>query len=257
MQAPAPGASPGRVRRSRDRGRGPHHRPGPSPRHRCRNSQVSLADAISRPWTYEWDPRGTPGLIADRTRRVLAWAWAVARLASEWIHQAALAIGPRSPSRSSSTSRPVPYLLRGISGGAGAARLLTPSRRLRWHEAARAGSTRARSPGSSAGIAARLPGGAGAVIIVEMGPARRRPPGGVWRSWSGSRSAGSAHPGACAGPQRLRFRRRRARRAVRPRPLCRRRTRARPPPTRPPPGRPTTAQRRRSRRPAPRRRPAR
>jgi len=42
-------------------------------------------------------------------------------------------------------------------------------------------------PGPRArGTAARLPGGAGAVIIVEMGPARRRPPGGVCWSWRGS-----------------------------------------------------------------------
>jgi len=55
-------------------------------------AEISLADAIARPWTYERDPRGTLGLIADRDRRVLAGAWAVAPLASEWIHQAALAI---------------------------------------------------------------------------------------------------------------------------------------------------------------------
>ena len=55
-------------------------------------TEINLADAISRPWTYERDPRGTLGLIADRERRVLVGAWAVAPLASEWIHQAALAI---------------------------------------------------------------------------------------------------------------------------------------------------------------------
>jgi pyruvate/2-oxoglutarate dehydrogenase complex dihydrolipoamide dehydrogenase (E3) component len=55
-------------------------------------TEISLADAIARPWTYERDPRGTLGLIADRDRRVLVGAWAVAPLASEWIHQAALAI---------------------------------------------------------------------------------------------------------------------------------------------------------------------
>jgi pyruvate/2-oxoglutarate dehydrogenase complex dihydrolipoamide dehydrogenase (E3) component len=60
-------------------------------------AEVALADAIGRPWTYERDPRGTLGLLADRHRRVLAGAWAVAPLASEWIHQAALAIRAQIP----------------------------------------------------------------------------------------------------------------------------------------------------------------
>ncbi len=60
-------------------------------------SQISLADAIARPWTYERDPRGALGLLADRDRGVLAGAWAVAPLASEWIHQAALAIRAQIP----------------------------------------------------------------------------------------------------------------------------------------------------------------
>jgi len=58
---------------------------------------TSLADAIARPWTYERDPRGALGLLADRGRRVLVGAWAVAPLASEWIHQAALAIRAQIP----------------------------------------------------------------------------------------------------------------------------------------------------------------
>jgi dihydrolipoamide dehydrogenase len=59
--------------------------------------EISLAEAIARPWTYERDPRGTLGIIADRDRRILVGAWAVAPLASEWIHQAALAIRASIP----------------------------------------------------------------------------------------------------------------------------------------------------------------
>jgi dihydrolipoamide dehydrogenase len=60
-------------------------------------AELSLAEAITRPWTYETDPRGALGLLADRDRRVLVGAWAVAPLASEWIHQASLAIRARIP----------------------------------------------------------------------------------------------------------------------------------------------------------------
>ncbi|HET9123425.1 MAG TPA: NAD(P)/FAD-dependent oxidoreductase [Solirubrobacteraceae bacterium] len=58
---------------------------------------VGLADAIARPWTYEKDPGGELGLIADRQNRVLMGAWAVSPLAGEWIHYAALAIKTRTP----------------------------------------------------------------------------------------------------------------------------------------------------------------
>jgi pyruvate/2-oxoglutarate dehydrogenase complex dihydrolipoamide dehydrogenase (E3) component len=60
-------------------------------------AEVDLADAIARPWTYERDPTGTLGVLVDREQRVLIGAWAVAPLAGEWIHQAALAIRARIP----------------------------------------------------------------------------------------------------------------------------------------------------------------
>jgi len=65
--------------------------------HQVATTTVRLPEAIARPWTYERDPRGELGLVADRQRRVLLGAWAVAPLASEWIHQAALAIRAEVP----------------------------------------------------------------------------------------------------------------------------------------------------------------
>ena len=64
---------------------------------RVATAQVALADAIARPWTYEQEPSGELGLICDRERQVLIGAWAVAPLAGEWIHYAALAIKTRTP----------------------------------------------------------------------------------------------------------------------------------------------------------------
>jgi dihydrolipoamide dehydrogenase len=61
------------------------------------SARVELADAIARPWTYEKDPRGEIGVLADRRRRVLVGAWAVSPLAGEWIHYAALAIKTHTP----------------------------------------------------------------------------------------------------------------------------------------------------------------
>ncbi|SDY05172.1 dihydrolipoamide dehydrogenase [Modestobacter sp. DSM 44400] len=55
-------------------------------------AEVDLARSLARPWTYERDPRGRLGLLADTDRRVLVGAWAVAPQAGEWIHQAAMAI---------------------------------------------------------------------------------------------------------------------------------------------------------------------
>jgi dihydrolipoamide dehydrogenase len=60
-------------------------------------TRIDLADRIARPYTYEQQPRGSLGLLADRTRRVLIGAWAVAPLASEWIHLAVLAIRAEIP----------------------------------------------------------------------------------------------------------------------------------------------------------------
>ncbi len=60
-------------------------------------AEIDLTEAIARPWTYERDPRGTLGIITDHAAGVLVGAWAVAPLAGEWIHQAALAIRARIP----------------------------------------------------------------------------------------------------------------------------------------------------------------
>ena len=60
-------------------------------------AEIDLAEAIARPWTYEQNPRGHLGLLADADRRVLVGAWAVAPQAGEWIHQAALAVRARIP----------------------------------------------------------------------------------------------------------------------------------------------------------------
>lgn len=60
-------------------------------------AEIDLAESIARPWTYQKDPAGTLGIVADADRRVLVGAWAVAPLAGEWIHQAALAIRARIP----------------------------------------------------------------------------------------------------------------------------------------------------------------
>jgi dihydrolipoamide dehydrogenase len=61
------------------------------------SASVRLPDTIARPSTYEQDPRGELGVILDRRRRVMVGAWAVSPLASEWIHQAVLAIRAEVP----------------------------------------------------------------------------------------------------------------------------------------------------------------
>lgn len=55
-------------------------------------TEVDVPAAIGRPWTYEREPRGRLGVLADSDADVLVGAWAVAPLAGEWIHYAALAI---------------------------------------------------------------------------------------------------------------------------------------------------------------------
>ncbi len=61
------------------------------------SAEVDLSNAIARPWTYENNPRGHLGVLADRRRRVLIGAWAVGPQASEWIHTAALAVREQLP----------------------------------------------------------------------------------------------------------------------------------------------------------------
>jgi pyruvate/2-oxoglutarate dehydrogenase complex dihydrolipoamide dehydrogenase (E3) component len=58
---------------------------------------VELPKVLARPWTYEQNPRGELGLVADRGRKVLVGAWAVAPQAGEWIHQASQAIRAEIP----------------------------------------------------------------------------------------------------------------------------------------------------------------
>ena len=59
---------------------------------------VDLTAALARPWTYEQQPSGAElGLVADAEAKTLLGAWAVAPQSSEWIHQAALAIGAEIP----------------------------------------------------------------------------------------------------------------------------------------------------------------
>jgi dihydrolipoamide dehydrogenase len=69
-------------------------------------AEIDLPKLLARPWTYQTDPSGTLALLADRGRGVLIGAWAVAPLAGEWIHQAALAIR---------AGVPLPVLLDGVA----------------------------------------------------------------------------------------------------------------------------------------------
>lgn len=60
-------------------------------------AEVDLTEAIARPWTYEKEPRGHLGVLADAGRKTLIGAWAVGPMASEWIHTAALAVREQIP----------------------------------------------------------------------------------------------------------------------------------------------------------------
>jgi pyruvate/2-oxoglutarate dehydrogenase complex dihydrolipoamide dehydrogenase (E3) component len=61
------------------------------------SAEIDLTQTLARPWTYEKDPRGHLGVLADRDGRVLLGAWAVGPQASEWIHTAALAVREQIP----------------------------------------------------------------------------------------------------------------------------------------------------------------
>jgi pyruvate/2-oxoglutarate dehydrogenase complex dihydrolipoamide dehydrogenase (E3) component len=61
------------------------------------SASIDLTEVLARPITYEQDPRGHLGVVADRATKTLVGAWAVAPLASEWIHEAVLAIRAQIP----------------------------------------------------------------------------------------------------------------------------------------------------------------
>ena len=58
---------------------------------------LDLPTSIARPYTFQENPTGVFGIVADVERGLLVGAWAVAPLASEWIHQAVLAIRAEIP----------------------------------------------------------------------------------------------------------------------------------------------------------------
>jgi len=58
---------------------------------------IDLPTSIARPYTFQEEPRGKFGVLVDADREVLIGAWAVAPLASEWIHTAVLAIRAEIP----------------------------------------------------------------------------------------------------------------------------------------------------------------
>lgn len=58
---------------------------------------IDLPTSIARPYTFQENPHGKFGVVVDSTRDVMLGAWAVAPLASEWIHLAVLAIRAEIP----------------------------------------------------------------------------------------------------------------------------------------------------------------
>jgi dihydrolipoamide dehydrogenase len=58
---------------------------------------IDLPRSIARPYTFQEDPQGKLGILVDPARDVMIGAWAVAPLASEWIHMAVLAIRAEIP----------------------------------------------------------------------------------------------------------------------------------------------------------------
>ena len=58
---------------------------------------IDLSASIARPYTYEQHPKGTFSVTVDRQRQIVVGAWAVAPLASEWIHTLVLAIRAEIP----------------------------------------------------------------------------------------------------------------------------------------------------------------
>jgi pyruvate/2-oxoglutarate dehydrogenase complex dihydrolipoamide dehydrogenase (E3) component len=58
---------------------------------------IDLPRSIARPYTFQENPHGKFGIVVDTRRDVMLGAWAVAPLASEWIHLAVLAIRAEIP----------------------------------------------------------------------------------------------------------------------------------------------------------------
>ena len=58
---------------------------------------IDLPSSIARPYTFQENPHGKFGVVVDAERGVLIGSWAVAPLASEWIHLAVLAIRAEIP----------------------------------------------------------------------------------------------------------------------------------------------------------------
>jgi pyruvate/2-oxoglutarate dehydrogenase complex dihydrolipoamide dehydrogenase (E3) component len=58
---------------------------------------IDLPTSIARPYTFQENPHGKFGVVVDTRRNVMLGAWAVAPLASEWIHLAVLAVRAEIP----------------------------------------------------------------------------------------------------------------------------------------------------------------